>query len=154
MIRNFKFFDGIGLYRLIIGERYDDGFRFLTGESDDLRITANHEIVRGRTRTLRATWTPEAADELNAYHAIDVEAELTRLLTGEIDNEIIRRLTNILNTDVETDEEVLRGVEALNGGHDTNEDEIINEITRRINVGGNDDGGYLNRWINIGNNRA
>ena len=152
MIRSFKFFDGIGLYRLIISERYDDGFRFLTGESDELRITANHEIVRGRIRTLRATWTPEPADELNAYHAIDPEAELSRLMSEEIDRDIVRRLTNILNTDFETDEEVIRGVDTLNGNHDSNEDEIINEITRRINVGGNNDGGYLNRWLNIGNN--
>jgi hypothetical protein len=150
MIRLFKFFDGIGLYRLIISERYDDGFRFLTGESDELRITANHEIVRGRTRTLRATWTPEDADELNAYHAIDPEAELSRLMSEEIDRDIVRRLTNILNTDFETDEEVIRGVDTLNGNHDSNEDEIINEITRRINVVGNNDGGYLNRWLNIG----
>ena len=36
------------------------------------------------TRRIRATWTPELAQDLEFYHNIDAEAELTRLLTEEI----------------------------------------------------------------------
>ena len=48
------------------------------------------------TRKMRAHWTPELAQDLEAYHSIDAEAELTALLseevTAEIDREIIRDL--------------------------------------------------------------
>jgi hypothetical protein len=45
---------------------------------------------------MRAHWTPELAQDLEAYHSIDAEAELTALLSeeiaAEIDREIIRDL--------------------------------------------------------------
>ena len=31
------------------------------------------------TRKLKATWTPELAQDINAYHAIDAEVELTTI---------------------------------------------------------------------------
>lgn len=45
-------------------------------------------------RKMRAQWTPEMAQDLEAYHGIDAEAELTALLTEEIDREIINELLN------------------------------------------------------------
>ncbi|MDB4326254.1 hypothetical protein N9966_00415 [bacterium] len=41
------------------------------------------EVTAG-TRRIRATWNPELAQDLEFYHNIDAEAELTRLLTEEI----------------------------------------------------------------------
>ena len=47
-------------------------------------------------RKLRATWSPELAQDVNAFHNIDAEAELTALLSeqiaAEIDREILRDL--------------------------------------------------------------
>jgi hypothetical protein len=47
------------------------------------------------------TWSPEMVQDISAFHNIDVEAELTRLLSeelsGNIDNNIIR---NLLNNDL------------------------------------------------------
>jgi hypothetical protein len=47
-------------------------------------------------RKLRARWTPEMAQDINSYHGIDAEAELTALLSEqiamEIDRQILREL--------------------------------------------------------------
>ena len=49
------------------------------------------EVTAGERR-IRATWNPELAQDLEAYHNIDAEAELTRLLTEEINREIIENI--------------------------------------------------------------
>jgi hypothetical protein len=55
--------------------------------------------VQGGIGTLRATWTPELAQDLEVYHNVDVEQELTNILTEqitqEIDNEILTQLGNL-----------------------------------------------------------
>ena len=53
---------------------------------------------------MKAVWTPELAQDLNAYHSIDAEAELTSMLSEyislEIDLEILDMLkSNALTTD-------------------------------------------------------
>ena len=52
--------------------------------------------IVAKTRKLKAVWTPEFAQDLNAYHALDAEAELTSILSEyislEIDLEIFRML--------------------------------------------------------------
>lgn len=52
-----------------------------------------------KIKKLRATWTPEMAQDLNAQHAIDIEADLNAIMSREIartvDNEIINELFNI-----------------------------------------------------------
>ena len=52
--------------------------------------------ITAKTRKLKAVWTPELAQDLNAYHAVDAEAELTSMLseyvTMEVDLEIIDML--------------------------------------------------------------
>ena len=45
------------------------------------------EITTGRN-TIHVTWTPEIAQDLEAYHNIDAEAELTTILTEEINRGI------------------------------------------------------------------
>jgi len=49
-------------------------------------------VIVGGTRRLRATWNPELVQDLEAYHNIDAESELTRLLTEEINREIIENI--------------------------------------------------------------
>jgi hypothetical protein len=53
---------------------------------------------------LKAIWTPELAQDLNAYHSVDAEAELTQMLSEyislEIDLEILEMLqTNAFSTE-------------------------------------------------------
>jgi hypothetical protein len=52
--------------------------------------------IVAKTRKLKAVWTPELAQDLNAYHSVDAEAELTAMLseyiTMEIDLEILDML--------------------------------------------------------------
>ncbi len=43
-------------------------------------------------RKMRAQWTPELAQDLEAYHSIDAEAELTALLSEDILKEEIDKL--------------------------------------------------------------
>ena len=72
----------------------------LEGRSDMAEITLRFSSVTVNTitRKLRAHWTPELAQDLEAYHSIDAEAELTALLSehvaAEIDREIIIDIAN------------------------------------------------------------
>ena len=54
------------------------------------------EPIVAKTRKLKAIWTPELAQDLNAYHSVDAEAELTQMLSEyislEIDLEILEML--------------------------------------------------------------
>ena len=43
-------------------------------------------------RKLRATWSPELAQDVSAFHNIDAEAELTAILSEQIDAEIDREI--------------------------------------------------------------
>ncbi len=67
-------------------------------EMAELTIRFSSITVTTITRKLRAHWTPELAQDLEAYHSIDAEAELTALLSehiaAEIDREIIIDLIN------------------------------------------------------------
>jgi len=67
-------------------------------EMGEITIRFSSVTVNTITRKLRAHWTPELAQDLEAYHSIDAEAELTALLSehiaAEIDREIIIDLIN------------------------------------------------------------
>ena len=58
--------------------------------------------VRVHPRTLRASWTPELAQDVSAFHNIDVEAELTRMLSEELSREINREIINTFTQDLVT----------------------------------------------------
>ena len=70
MIREFKFFHG---------------------------ITIQTEGIRNIIRTLRTQWSPELVDDLINVHAIDAEAELTRILSEEIAREMDENVIRIIN---------------------------------------------------------
>ena len=75
-------------------------YNTLEGKSEmgEITIRFSSVTVNTVTRKLRAHWTPELAQDLEAYHSIDAEAELTALLSehiaAEIDREIIIDLIN------------------------------------------------------------
>ena len=71
----------------------------------EIDIAMRSIAIVAKTRKLKAVWTPELAQDLNAYHSVDAEAELTSLLSEyvsmEIDLEILDMLH--LNADAKTE---------------------------------------------------
>jgi len=54
----------------------------------ELNIELRQDPIVAKTRKLKAKWTPEFAQDLNAYQNIDAEAELTGILGEYISQEI------------------------------------------------------------------
>ena len=54
----------------------------------EINVQLRSDTVAAKTRKLKAQWTPEFAQDLNAYHSIDAEAELTSILSEYISMEI------------------------------------------------------------------
>ena len=54
--------------------------------------------IVAKTRKLKAVWTPELAQDLNAYHSVDAEAELTSLLSEYISMEIDLEILDMLKS--------------------------------------------------------
>ncbi len=74
--------------------QYED-LEFAT-EMGEVSFELSEVVVSVTERKLRATWSPELAQDVSAFHNIDAEAELTALLSeqvaAEIDREILRDL--------------------------------------------------------------
>ena len=68
----------------------------LETEIAEVSFKLSDVTVSVEERKLRATWSPELAQDVSAFHNIDAEAELTALLSeqiaAEIDREILRDL--------------------------------------------------------------
>ena len=62
------------------------------------------ETISAKTRKLKAQWTPEFAQDLNAYHALDAEAELTGLLSEHVSLEIDLEVMDMLIQNAATTE--------------------------------------------------
>jgi len=70
----------------------------------EINVELKSEAVVAKTRKLKAQWTPEFAQDLNAYHSIDAEAELTSLLSEYISMEIDLEILDMLLADAATKE--------------------------------------------------
>jgi len=64
----------------------------------EIDIKIESIAVTATTRKLRARWSPELAQDLNAYHSIDAEVELTQILSEQIALELDREILNDLLT--------------------------------------------------------
>lgn len=62
----------------------------------EIDIKIESIAVTAVTRKLRARWSPELAQDLNAYHSMDAEVELTQILSEQIALEIDREILNDL----------------------------------------------------------
>ena len=66
----------------------------LETEMGEVSFKLDEVVVAVEERKLRATWSPELAQDVSAFHNIDAEAELTAMLSeqvaAEIDREILR----------------------------------------------------------------
>jgi len=64
----------------------------------EIDIKVDSVAVTAITKKLKAKWTPELGQDLNAYHNLDAEVELTSILSEqvalEIDREILADLVN------------------------------------------------------------
>jgi len=67
-------------------------------EMAEIDIKVDSISVTAQTKKLKAKWTPELGQDLNAYHNLDAEVELTGILSEqialEIDREILSDLVN------------------------------------------------------------
>ena len=77
------------------------GFTYpLEGNADipEIDIKVDSIAITAQTKKLKAKWTPELGQDLNAYHNLDAEVELTSILSEqialEIDREILADLVN------------------------------------------------------------
>ena len=78
--------DAVMGFQLSAGER-------LTGTGiPEMTFHIEQEAVVANTRKMRALWTLEASQDLKAYHNLDLEKELTELLSKELQLEIDREL--------------------------------------------------------------
>ena len=93
-------------------------------------------------RKLRATWSPELSTDVNAFHNIDAEAELTSILSeqiaAEVDREILRDLRKVAPWQKRFDVEGWRKLKGFSTNY-TRKDWIqelftaINQISAQIN---------------------
>ena len=71
-----------------------------TGKNDisEIDIKVDSIAVTAQTKKLKAKWSPELGQDLNAYHNLDAEVELTGILSEqialEIDRELLGELVN------------------------------------------------------------
>jgi hypothetical protein len=79
-------------------------FEDRTGTLDipEINLELRSETIVAKTRKLKAVWTPEFAQDLNAYHSIDAEAELTSMLSEYISQEIDLEILDMLIKNAQT----------------------------------------------------
>jgi hypothetical protein len=70
----------------------------------EVDLELKSEAIVAKTRKLKAVWTPELAQDLNAYHSIDAEAELTSMLSDYISLEIDLEILDMLKSNALTTE--------------------------------------------------
>ena len=80
---------------------FEDRNTYANGYNADIQIPEiNLEMqsdpIVAKTRKLKAVWTPEFAQDLNAYHSIDAEAELTSMLSEYVSMEIDLEILDML----------------------------------------------------------
>tara|TARA_B100001287_G_scaffold2352_1_gene1859 strand:+ start:3212 stop:4828 length:1617 start_codon:yes stop_codon:yes gene_type:complete len=80
---------------------FEDGNTGLNGGNNpisipEINVQMKSSAIVAKTRKLKAVWTPEFAQDLNAYHSIDAEAELTSMLSEYISLEIDLEILDML----------------------------------------------------------
>jgi len=90
----------------------------------EVNVQMRSEAISAKTRKLKAQWTPEFAQDLNAYHSLDAEAELTSMLSEYISLEIDLEILDMLIQNAPTTEfwsaKVGNQINAAGTGFDSN----------------------------------
>ena len=87
--------DGTPSFESDMGDTDNDGVQnnaLPTPTIPEIDIKIESIPVTAQTRKLRARWSPELAQDLNAYHSMDAEVELTQILSEQIALEIDREI--------------------------------------------------------------
>ena len=95
---------GVGALELdLFAEGSGDGTSFtntgLGGQNTqiaEIDIKVDSIAVTANTKKLKAKWSPELAQDLNAYHNLDAEVELTSILSEQVALEIDQEILNDL----------------------------------------------------------
>jgi hypothetical protein len=74
-------------------------------EIPEINVKLKSEAIVAKTKKLKAVWTPEFAQDLNAYQNLDAEAELTSIMSEYISMEIDLELLDMLIGDALTTEQ-------------------------------------------------
>jgi hypothetical protein len=82
---------------------FEDGSALNTPNSEgstmaipSIDIKLKSEPIVAKTRKLKAQWTPEFAQDLNAYHSVDAESEVTSMISNYIAMEVDLELLGML----------------------------------------------------------
>ena len=70
----------------------------------EIDVQLRSETIAAKTRKLKAQWTPEFSQDLNAFHSLDAEAELTNILSEYISLEIDLEILDMLIENVPTNQ--------------------------------------------------
>jgi len=82
----------------IVSPAFESAFAVSDGSGNDgsgipeIDIKIESVSVVAQTRKLKAKWSPELAQDLNAYHSLDAEVELTQILSEQVALEIDREI--------------------------------------------------------------
>jgi hypothetical protein len=89
-----------------------------------ININMKSEAIVAKTRKLKAQWTPEFAQDLNAYQSLDAEAELTSIMSEYIALEIDLENLDMLIQDASAYDEYwsAKNNKSLNAGRTGYED--------------------------------
>ena len=68
----------------------------------EINISMQSQAITAKTKKLKAVWTPEFAQDLNAYQNLDAEAELTNIMSEYISLEIDLEILDMLIENVPT----------------------------------------------------
>ena len=92
---------GSVVYHKQPGDNSRGDFEDTTGtlKIPEVNVTLASEAIVAKTRKLKAQWTPEFAQDLNAYHSVDAEAELTNIMSEYISMEIDLEILDMLIED-------------------------------------------------------
>jgi hypothetical protein len=101
-----------------------------------LSIQILKQPVEAKTRKLSARWTFESAQDANAMHGIDMEAEimsaLAQEITAEIDQEILGSLRGIASTGFTFDQAAVSGTATYVGDEHAALAVVMNRAANRI----------------------
>ena len=88
------------------GDFEDQSFSgsFANLDIPELDLILKSEPIVAKTRKLKAVWTPELTQDLNAYHSVDAEAELTSMLSEYVAMEIDLEILDMLIQNADTTE--------------------------------------------------
>lgn len=100
----------------------------------EINVQMKSSAIVAKTRKLKAVWTPEFAQDLNAYHSLDAEAELTSILSEHISLEIDLEILDMLMDSAAAGTEYWSAVS----------NQFINDGATGFDGRGVADGGYYN----------